>query len=300
MRINPIVKKDLQVSSRSMRLAWGLFGYEAILAIAFLLAMLVIQDESRSLYSNGNIYNAMVYLFPVIAIAQICIIALITPIITASSISGEKERQTFDVMLTTAMSPLSIVFGKVTSAVIRIMFYVLGSLPIMALSFVVGGLSWGTLLLYLATVLLLAVFSGSIGIFCSSICRKSITAVILSFVCYFVIYGMTFLPLLLRLIMGYNDGGECLLMLLWNPAAFFEEYFMLTMTGQSLLSGTNTFGKNDVGAITYWLVENELWVYVSAGCILILTMVFMLMAAWKVNPMHTSGGRKKSKKKKEN
>lgn len=300
MRINPIVKKDLQVSSRSMRLAWGLFGYEAILTIAFLLAMLVIQDESRSLYRSGNIYNSMVYLFPVIAIAQICIIALITPIITASSISGEKERQTFDVMLTTAMSPFAIVFGKVTSAVIRIMFYVLGSLPIMALSFVVGGLSWGTLLLYLATVLLLAVFSGSIGIFCSSICRKSITAVILSFVCYFVVYGMTFLPLLLRLIMGYNDGGECLLMLLWNPAAFFEEYFMLTMTGQSLLSGTNTFGKNDVGAITYWLVKNELWVYVSAGCILILTVVFMLMAAWKVNPMHTSGGRKPGKKKKEN
>lgn len=300
MRINPIVKKDLQVSSRSMRLAWGLFGYEAILAIAFLLAMLVIQDESRSLYRSGNIYNSMVYLFPVIAIAQICIIALITPIITASSISGEKERQTFDVMLTTAMSPLSIVFGKVTSAVIRIMFYVLGSLPIMALSFVVGGLGWSTLLIYLTTVLLLAVFSGSIGIFCSAICRKSITAVILSFVCYFVVYGMTFLPLLLRFILGYNDGGETLLALLLNPGAFFEEYFMLTMTGESLLSGNNTFGKNDVGAITYWLISNDLWVYVSAGCIIILSIGFMLMAAWKVNPMHTSGGGKKSKKKKEN
>ncbi len=300
MRINPIVKKDLQVSSRSMRLAWGLFGYEAILAIAFLLAMLVIQEDSRSLYSSGNIYNSMVYLFPVIAIAQICIIALITPIITASSISGEKERQTFDVMLTTAMSPLAIVFGKVTSAVIRIMFYVLGSWPIMALSFGVGGLGWSTLLSYLGTVLLLAVFSGSIGIFCSSICRKSITAVILSFVCYFVVYGMTFLPLLLRFIMGYNDGGETLLALLWNPGAFFEEYFMLNMTGESLLSGTLNFGKNDVGAITYWLITKDLWVYVSAGCILILTVVFMLMAAWKVNPMHTSGGRKPGKKKKEN
>lgn len=300
MRINPIVKKDLQVSSRSMRLAWGLFGYEAILTIAFLLAMLVIQEDSRSLYRSGNIYNSMVYLFPVIAIAQICIIALITPIITASSISGEKERQTFDVMLTTAMSPLAIVFGKVTSAVIRIMFYVLGSLPIMALSFVVGGLGWSTLFLYLATVLLLAVFSGSIGIFCSAICRKSITAVILSFVCYFVVYGMTFLPLLLRFIMGYNDAGESLLVLLWNPGAFFEEYFMLTMTGESLLSGNYAFRKDDVGAITYWLMQKELWVYISAGCILILSIVFMLMAAWKVNPMHASGGRKPGKKKKEN
>lgn len=299
MRINPIVKKDLQVSARSMRLAWGLFGYEAILAIAFLLAMMVIREESRSLYGSGNIYNSMVYLFPVIGISQLCIIALITPIITASSISGEKERQTFDVMLTTAMSPFSIVFGKVTSAVVRIMFYVLGSLPIMALSFIVGGLGWSTLLLYLLTVLLLAVFSGSIGIFCSSICRKSITAVILSFVFYFVVYGMTFLPLLLRFILGYNDAGESLLALLWNPGAFFEEYFMITMTGESLIS-TEVLRKDDVGAITYWFMEQNIWVYVSAGCILILTVVFMLMAAWKVNPMHSSGGRKPGKRKKEN
>ena len=142
MIVNPIVKKDLQVSARSMRLAWSVFAYEAILTIAFLLALVVIQADSDFIYSNSNIYNRLVYLFPVIAIAQVCIIALITPIITASSISGEKERQTFDVMLTTAMSPFSIVVGKVTSAVIRIMFYVVGSLPILALSFVVGGMKW--------------------------------------------------------------------------------------------------------------------------------------------------------------
>ena len=28
MRLNPIVKKDLQVSARSMRLSWGVFLYE--------------------------------------------------------------------------------------------------------------------------------------------------------------------------------------------------------------------------------------------------------------------------------
>ena len=188
MFINPIVKKDLQVSARSMRLAWSVFAYEAILTIAFLLALVVIQADSDFIYSSSNIYNQLVYLFPVIAISQVCIIALITPIITASSISGEKERQTFDVMLTTAMSPFSIVVGKVTSAVMRIMFYVVGSLPILALSFVVGGMKWVVLLQYLLAVLLLAIFSGSIGIFCSSLTDNQIIAFILSIVLSGIMY----------------------------------------------------------------------------------------------------------------
>ena len=124
IRWNPIVKKDLQVTVRSMRLSWGLFAYETVLVMAFLLALAVIQAENDSYYSSGNIYSSLIYLFPVLAVAQVCIVALITPIITASSISGEKERQTFDIMLTTCMSPMAIVFGKVVSAVIRILFFV--------------------------------------------------------------------------------------------------------------------------------------------------------------------------------
>ena len=46
LKLNPIVKKDLQVAARSMRMSWGLFAYEAVLALAFMLALLVIQDNS--------------------------------------------------------------------------------------------------------------------------------------------------------------------------------------------------------------------------------------------------------------
>ena len=150
MRIpcNPIVKKDLQVTARSMRISWGLFAYEGVLTLAFLLALLIIQEETQYFYDTSNVYSYLVYLFPVVAIVQVCIVALIMPIITASSISGEKERQTFDIMLTTCMSPFSIVLGKVFSAVLRILFFVAGSLPIMGLSFVVGGLSWINLLYF--------------------------------------------------------------------------------------------------------------------------------------------------------
>lgn len=299
IRLNPIVKKDLQVSARSMRISWGLFAYEGVLTLAFLLALLVIQEETQLFYNSGNIYSYLVYLFPVVAIVQVCIVALIMPIITASSISGEKERQTFDIMLTTCMSPFSIVAGKVFSAVLRILFFVAGSLPIMGLSFVVGGLSWMNLLYFLLSVVLLSIFSGSIGILCSAFCRKSISAVILSFVFYFVIFGGTFLPLLFTSIFGMTssyNAGESLLPLLFNPIMFFEEVFTFIMMGTSLIDEAN-FQRTDVGFITYHLAQGKVWMFVSAGCILLLSFMFMLLAAWKVNPMHSSGGRKPRKKK---
>lgn len=297
MRWNPIVKKDLQVTARSMRLSWGVFAYEAVLTMAFLLALAVIQQESRSIYTTGNIYGYLIYLFPVLSVAQVCIVALIVPVITASSISGEKERQTFDIMLTTCMSPFSIVLGKVASAVLRILFFVMAGMPIMALAFVAGGLSWSYLFYFILTIILLSLLSGSIGILCSALCRRSITAVVLSYVFYFFIYILTFLPVILRALL--TDGermGESMLILLINPFIFFEEFFMQLMTGESLFgaSGSN-FTRGEVGFITYNLSQGKVWLFLSAACILTLSILFMLAAAWKVNPMHSSSGKKRKK-----
>ncbi len=299
---NPIVKKDLQVTVRSMRFSWSLFAYDAVLALAFLLVLSIIQGSSVGYYSNSNIYSYFIYLFPVLAIAQVFIVALIVPVITSSSISGEKERQTFDIMLTTCMSPFSIVLGKVISVVVRILFYVAAGMPVMALAFVVGGLAWSSLFYFVLTIILLSVFSASVGIFCSSFCRKSISAVVLSFVIYFVIYILSFVPLILHMLWTEgNNAGETMLLLLFNPGVFFEEFFMQVMTGASLF-GTegSTFSVDDVGFLTYHLSQGKAWMFLSAACILMLSFLFIIVAAWKVNPMNTTTiytrGRKKKRK----
>ena len=297
IRLNPIVKKDLQVTVRSMRMSWGLFAYEAALTVAFLLALAFIQDAASYSYSD-NIYSYLIYLFPVVAVTQVCIVALYVPIITAASISGEKERQTFDIMLTTCMSPFAIVFGKVISAVLRILFFVIASTPIMALSFVVGGMSWSYLFYYLLAVILFSVFAGSIGIFASSFCRKSVTALLLSFVMYFVIFALTFVPLIYRAVSEYDSCGESLLWLLWNPVVFFEELFTQLMMGDSLIvSMVGSLDRDEVGLVTYVLARGKVWMFTSAGCILLLSFLFMMLAAWKVNPLHSGSGRMRSKKK---
>ena len=289
VQLNPIVKKDLQVTARSMRFSWGLFAYEAVVALAFLLGLSSIQSGVDGYYGDGNIYQELINLFPVLAIAQVCIVSLIVPVMTASSISGEKERQTFDIMMTTCMSPLSIVFGKVSSAVLRVLFYVMGSLPVMALSFVVGGLSWSVLFYFVLAVIVLSVFAGSIGILCSSLCRRSISAVILTFVMYFVLNILTFCPLFVYLFGSWEEEsmGECLLPLLFNPNVFFEEFFMQVMTGESILgsTGESNFIKTEVGYLTYCFTYGKVWVFLSAGCILLLAFLFMLIAAWRIDPL---------------
>lgn len=194
MWLNPIVKKDVRVQSRSMKICWGVFAYELILALVFFLAMVVIQQNSR--YSTNNIYSSMVWLYPVLAVTQIVILGVVVPVRTASSISGEKERQTFDIMMTTNMTPFSIIIGKVMTAIVQSMLFVFASMPIMALSFIIGGMSWSYLFWFLGIALLASFFSASIGILCSSLCKKSISAVIMTYGFYLLFFLGTFLPFL--------------------------------------------------------------------------------------------------------
>ena len=289
LRINPIIKKDLQVTVRNMRFSWALFAHEGVLALAFLMALAVIKEENSGIYGSANFYSELIYLFPIIGIVQVCIVTLIVPIITASAISGEKERQTFDIMLTTCMSPFTIVVGKVFSAVLRILFFVAAGMPVMALSFVVGGLNWSNLFYFVLTIILLSVLSGSIGIFCSSFCRRSIAAMIFSYAWYFVIYIMTFVPSIMRRLWWEETSmGETMLFWLFNPIIFFEEFFMQMMTGESLFGTQGSrFTRNEVGDYTYYLSQGKEWLFLSAACILLMSVLFMYVAAWKVNPMHS-------------
>lgn len=165
MRINPMVKKDIKVQARSMRICWEIFAYEAIMAVVFFFAMFLFSQQMT--YSSANIYSSIVWLYPALAVTQIFILGVVVPVRTASAISGEKERQTFDIMMTTSMTGFSIIMGKVLTAMIQSMFYVVAGLPIVALAFVIGGLSWGNLFWFLAVSLLVSFVSASIGIlFC--------------------------------------------------------------------------------------------------------------------------------------
>ena len=314
MYLNPIVKKDVKVQARSMKICWSVFAYELILALVFFLAINVIQSASR--YSTGNIYSAMVWLYPILAVTQLIILGLVVPVRTASSISGEKERQTFDIMMTTSMSPFSIIAGKVMTAVVQGMFFVVASMPVMAFSFIIGGMSWAYLFWFLGIALLVSFFSASIGILCSSLCKRSISAVIMSYAFYLLFFLGTALPMMLYEVVKSNlrytlgtlprfyevYGDNIYLTLLLNPAVYLTEFFARIMTGESLVNSLGNHASMSWQPQTsqVWgpivLVTSGYWWLIIATLLFVgISFLFLWIASRRIDPIRgrrPKGGRR--------
>lgn len=303
MYLNPIVKKDIKVQSRSMRICWGIFAYELILALVFFMAMSIIQGNSR--YSSGNIYSAMVWLYPVLGVTQLIILGLVVPVKTASSISGEKERQTFDIMMTTSMSAFSVIMGKVMTAIVQGMFFVVASMPVMALSFIIGGMSWAYLFWFLGIALLVSLFSASIGILCSSLCKRSISAVIMSYVFYLAFFLGTAIPPVVMGVVAANMsytlgstpqvlemyGDNILLFLTLNPAVYLTEIFAWVMAGESLVNNMSLISTQGVqvrGPVRL-LTTGYWWLICSTILFVGVSFLFLWLASRRIDPIRGHG-----------
>jgi ABC-type transport system involved in multi-copper enzyme maturation permease subunit len=280
IHLNPILKKDLRVTSRTMKFSWGLFAFEAVLTLIFLLAISIIYNENDGYV---EIYKALVWLFPIIGATELSIVALIMPIETASAITSEREKQTFDILLTTVMTPKAIIRGKVLAAVMHIMTFIVASIPLMALSFTAGGISWWVLFAYLLLVFIFAYFVGSIGIFCSTITKKSIASIIISYVIISTMFGGTHFPVIIFAAFG-GKSMEIIskLILLLNPVWGFIIFFGSVMGGEEFMEELLDL---DIPLVS----SGWVWVVITFGGMLLVSLFFQRLAARNIDPLKGYG-----------
>lgn len=299
MKINPIIRKDLTITSRSMRYSWGMLAYEGLLTMVFMIAMRVLNTSRYYVSPNAEKLSRFVAMFPAVSIAELCIVALIIPLMAASAVTGEKERQTFDILMTTQIKPIQVVTGKMGSAIIRVMLYVLASVPIMAVGFTLGGISWWVLLIYLVLTLVLAILEAAVAVFCSAVCKRTITATIMSYLIVFVICGLSFLPLLIAAIYDYAMGSMshfsqelgvsiATFVLLPNPIFTFLEFYGISLTGDSIFLKSLI----DEGLPFMEVFDGGvLWIILSVVLMLLISLGFMKLAASKIDPMNGKSNR---------
>lgn len=284
--MNPILKKELMVGSRSMKMSFGLLGVNAFLTLIVILVILETNGASR--YTGYN-YAQLVCLFPILGCVECGILSLVVPIITSGSISGEREKQTLDIMLTTPVKPFSIALGKLGSAMAVVMMYMISSIPVMAIAFVLGGMSWWSLLGLIGMMLYLGIYVGSVGIFCSSLVKKSIMATILTIVIGIAIITVTFVIFgicngigayraTVQGITNYTPGASPLI-LLWNPYSPFFDFMVRSVTNSSIYSMLNMAGNKSkiLGGIY------QAWIPISIFLNLLVSLGFLKLAALNIS-----------------
>lgn len=234
MQINPVIEKELKTKMRGWRAPALITAYLGFLFFVVFIYFLIYQ-ENRRYGSQVLIPEIVVSLYNTIAFIQLLLILFITPIITGGAISSERERQTLDLLLCTDFSALKIIIGKIFVSIAHIMLLVTTSFPILGIVFLYGGVRiWDVILLFIFYIII-AVMTASIGVFYSTVFKKSIVSIVMTYLTLgFFIVG-TAIALLIYDYLYRLNWYDIMFFLTPNPFYGFGIVIEDTLTDYGLL-----------------------------------------------------------------
>jgi ABC-type transport system involved in multi-copper enzyme maturation permease subunit len=170
MMFMALLTKELRLRLRNERAIWVLVIYVVLLG-GIGIIVLANLTASTNLYSNP-IGTAGKLLYILLSIIQFLLIIFITPAFTATAINGEKERQTYELLLSSQLSGFALVGGKLLAGLINVFLLIAAAIPLFSLVFFFGGVS---LVQFLATLVIFCVtvfMIGSVSLFLSTVIQR--------------------------------------------------------------------------------------------------------------------------------
>ncbi|MCP4707234.1 MAG: ABC transporter permease subunit [Planctomycetes bacterium] len=219
--MGPIFDKELRVSSRRVRNYLLRFGYLAALGLAVVIVWL-----SNTLYArvvgSPALQTALMpeagkNLIATIVWIQFVMSQVLGVIMLSNAISKEIYDRTLSVLMTTPTNSFHIVTGKLFGRLLQIIILLAISLPILAITRVMGGVPAGYLLSSFCITMTGLIFAGSLSLFFSIHHRHAYTSIIMTLAVYFMLFVL--LPLadnLTTLEVAWYPGYARQLMLI-NP-----------------------------------------------------------------------------------
>ena len=195
-RVNPVMLKELRGRMRVVRAFIVMTVYLGLMSgfTALLYLILIAQNQASGSASAGSIGRV---LFVGLVAIELRLIIFIAPAFTAGAITGERERQTYDLLRTTLLASPSFVIGKLESALSYILLLLFSAIPLQSIAFLFGGVSEAELVLAFVILTVTAITLGTVGIFFSAITPRTLSASVRS---YTVALAVTFgIPVLLSL-----------------------------------------------------------------------------------------------------
>ncbi len=267
-----LLTKELRSRMRKERTIWVLIIYVLLMCVPGLLLISRISDYSS--YSNDGFSALGTYLYILLSMIQLFLILFITPAYTSTTVNGEKERQTYDLLLCSQLTSLSLVGGKLVAGIVNALLLVAASIPLFSLVFFFGGVSplqiLSAMLIYVVTALL----SGTYGLFCSTVFSRPALSTAITYVTGIVWIVMPPISAYLWYISNLQSqpsSNTITLFFAWNPV-------------MALVSSYPTGG--GIPAITLGSITIAAWqTYVLIS--LAATVLFFVLSLWTVKPSFT-------------
>jgi len=191
---NPVVVKELRGRMRGNRPFVVLTVYLGLMALFTTLLYLAYTASEVNRYGPTNQYAGKVVFGGLVGI-ELFLVCFIAPAFTAGAISGERERQTYELLRTTLLPARALVLGKLASALLFIVLLLIAAIPLQSLAFLLGGVAPEEVMISLVVLLATALASGASGIFFSAIMRRTLGASVLTYA--FALVSVLGLPLLM-------------------------------------------------------------------------------------------------------
>lgn len=189
--LNPLLASSARRRMRTIRTPLIITLY-ALLPLCFAcVSALNMSQDTLTL----SAMRSSVEWYILLTVLQFFLIVLVAPAMTAGSISGERERQTLELLLVTNTGSLRIVLGKLMESFGFLSLVVLSGLPMTCIVLASGGLGLGHALFSLAFLLVCAFAAAAVGLFSSALFKKTVAATVTAYLMIFAIGIGTLLPL---------------------------------------------------------------------------------------------------------
>jgi ABC-2 type transport system permease protein len=204
---NPVVHKELRGRMRGRRAFVVLTIYLLLLSCLTSTIYLAYASAAQQPYGPDSYLIGKIVFGGVLGV-QVMLVIFITPAFTAGTISGERERQTYDLLRTTLLPARALVTGKLIAALSYVVLLILAAVPLESLAFLLGGVAWEEIIVSQLILLVTALAVGAASTYFSSRMKSTLSATVVSYA--FALLCTAGLPILLTMlapILGFASTG---------------------------------------------------------------------------------------------
>lgn len=212
---NPIFVREFRNHARCRKTLFLSLG--ALVALSLILLALWPRTGVFSETNSNEIFSVFLNI-------NLALVILLIPGFVATTVTEERENRSFDLLVTSLLTPRQIMFGKLFSALGIAFLVVAVSLPVTSVCALSGGIGVPLLLRTYAVIFMTTLTYGLLGLAVSSLCHRSFTALALTYIGVMFLAGATWLP---SVLMPY-PGGIGTLFRKFRCLSPFEALFALS------------------------------------------------------------------------